>query len=450
MPQPGKSAIQLYYSTTAAAVPLAANLQPGELAINTADERLYFKNNAGAVKVLASSAAANLASPPAIGNVTPNTGAFTTLTATGNVSAGGNLSATGTITTNAIKEVGGNVGVGRTPGIVGLDVQTAGATIIRARSGAATGSGFFASLPNTDNTMFALADKVNTTGGTAGQVASLFTTGGVPLVFEVGASEKARIDTAGNLGLGVVPSAHDPAGFGGPSLQIGARGSLLGSAVYSTLANNVYYTTGSFRYRATDFASMIEQSAGGMRVLTAPSGTAGNPIPFTQTLAVGLGATLALEGATSAAGTGIAFPATQLPSTNPNTLDDYEEGTFTPSLTIGASATGITYSFREGRYTKTGRVYHFTAQIVLTSKGVNVGTAQVIGLPFTAGSATDDFFMARIVGATSQPGMCSAWLFGNTTSMTLCKPGTTGGPAIVTNTDLTNTTEILITGTVTT
>ena len=52
----GFTPISLYYSTTAAAVPLAANLVPGELAINTADGKLYFENSSGVVTLLASSA----------------------------------------------------------------------------------------------------------------------------------------------------------------------------------------------------------------------------------------------------------------------------------------------------------------------------------------------------------------------------------------------------------
>jgi hypothetical protein len=50
--------ISLYYSTTASAVPVNTNLVAGELALNTLDEKLYFKNSAGTVKLLASSAGA--------------------------------------------------------------------------------------------------------------------------------------------------------------------------------------------------------------------------------------------------------------------------------------------------------------------------------------------------------------------------------------------------------
>jgi hypothetical protein len=48
--------ISLYYSTTAAATPSSGNLVAGELALNTVDEKLYFKNSAGTVKLLASNA----------------------------------------------------------------------------------------------------------------------------------------------------------------------------------------------------------------------------------------------------------------------------------------------------------------------------------------------------------------------------------------------------------
>lgn len=56
MAQTGFTPISLYYTTTAAAVPVNTNLVAGELALNTLDEKLYFKNSAGVVKLLASNA----------------------------------------------------------------------------------------------------------------------------------------------------------------------------------------------------------------------------------------------------------------------------------------------------------------------------------------------------------------------------------------------------------
>jgi len=59
MAQTGYTPIQLYYSTTASAVPVAGNLAAGELAINTLDGKLYYKNSAGTVTLLASTAGAS-------------------------------------------------------------------------------------------------------------------------------------------------------------------------------------------------------------------------------------------------------------------------------------------------------------------------------------------------------------------------------------------------------
>lgn len=54
MAQTGYSPISLYYSTTASAVPTAGNLVNGELGLNITDGKLYYKDNTGTVKLLAS------------------------------------------------------------------------------------------------------------------------------------------------------------------------------------------------------------------------------------------------------------------------------------------------------------------------------------------------------------------------------------------------------------
>jgi hypothetical protein len=57
MAQAGFTPIQLYFSTTAAAVPTSGNLANGELAINITDGKLYYKNNSGVVTLLAGATA---------------------------------------------------------------------------------------------------------------------------------------------------------------------------------------------------------------------------------------------------------------------------------------------------------------------------------------------------------------------------------------------------------
>jgi hypothetical protein len=68
-----------------------------------------------------------------------------------------------------------------------------------------------------------------------------------------------------------------------------------------------------------------------------------------------------------------------------NLLDDYEEGTFTPTLT-GASTpgTGQAYTTQQGNYTKIGNVVNFNINLDLSSVGTAAGTLQIEGLPFTA------------------------------------------------------------------
>jgi len=105
------------------------------------------------------------------------------------------------------------------------------------------------------------------------------------------------------------------------------------------------------------------------------------------------GGSLSLAGTTVIPGIGqYAFPATQNPSADANTLDDYEEGTWTPVLTAlgGTTPTGVVYDiYRYGRYTKIGRIVHFRATIVITSKGgVGSGDVAITGLPFSASDFT--------------------------------------------------------------
>ena len=87
---------------------------------------------------------------------------------------------------------------------------------------------------------------------------------------------------------------------------------------------------------------------------------------------------------------GVKFPATQNPSSDANTLDDYEEGTFTPTLSSTATPPTVSaYQFRSGVYTKIGNVVTVTVQIRATISSAGTGTPTVTGLPFTSSGWQD-------------------------------------------------------------
>ena len=96
--------------------------------------------------------------------------------------------------------------------------------------------------------------------------------------------------------------------------------------------------------------------------------------------------TIGVGGATpSTSGAGITFPATQSASSDANTLDDYEEGTWTSVL--GGSTTdptSVTYANQIGTYTKIGRMVTVFYNLAFTTYTGGSGDFRLKGLPFTA------------------------------------------------------------------
>jgi len=113
------------------------------------------------------------------------------------------------------------------------------------------------------------------------------------------------------------------------------------------------------------------------------NGTVGATTPTTVVATtVKASTTMGVGGATpSASGSGITFPATQSASTNANTLDDYEEGTFTPTITAGYSS--ITYGEQVGWYVKTGSMVIVSCRIYFS--GTSTGAQITMSCPFTQG-----------------------------------------------------------------
>ena len=221
----------------------------------------------------------------------------------------------------------------------------------------------------------------NTTGMYTGANGLIILSDGLFVATRAGV-DRVVLDTSGNLGLGVTPSAWSSIY---KAFQIGAQGAFWANAT----ANDIYMSAnylydGANKYIANGYASFYSQNSGENIWKTAPNNTsgAGAAAPFTQVLAVDKDKSLALQGATAQTGTGITFPATQSASTDANTLDDYEEGSYAPTQGSGLTVVGTFSS--SGRYTKIGNLVtvNFTVggstSIACTSAGQITGN-----LPFS-------------------------------------------------------------------
>lgn len=118
----------------------------------------------------------------------------------------------------------------------------------------------------------------------------------------------------------------------------------------------------------------LSLATGGTTALTANSSQG---IQVLNTIGVG-------NATPSTSGAGISFPATQSASSNANTLDDYEEGTFDPTFTSsGTTPTGISYTTQRGAYVKIGRLVTFNIVLNATWGNSPTGNFYITGLPFT-------------------------------------------------------------------
>lgn len=87
----------------------------------------------------------------------------------------------------------------------------------------------------------------------------------------------------------------------------------------------------------------------------------------------------------------VRFPASQSASTDANTLDDYEEGTWTPVLTFATPGdVSVTYSEQIGDYVKIGKLVLATFNITTSAftHTTASGLCNVTGLPFQAGGTS--------------------------------------------------------------
>ena len=319
-----------------------------------------------------------------VGATTRATGAFTTLASNGATTFTAGTASTSTTTGTAVITgglgVSGRINAANFDGIVGANTAAAGNFTTLGATGVATFSAGTVSLP-----------AITTTGDTN---TGIFFPAADTIAFTEGGAESMRIDSSGNVGIGVTPSTWSL----GKSLEIGTVGNCLWGAASADLRllAGSYYNSG-FKYAVSSQAvAKYEISGGSHAWFTAPSGTAGNAVTFTQGMTLDASGNL-LVGITSARANagdvqvskGISFPATQSAQSDANTLDDYEEGTFTPTINSSGGGTG-TYAAngQTGVYTKVGNRVFFTIWLDWTAHSGS-GTMNIGGLPFTSSTTTN-------------------------------------------------------------
>ena len=217
MAQSGVTPISLYYSATAAAVPLAANLTAGELALNTNDGKLYYKNSSNVVT--------QLAGPGLAGSFTSLAYSTTLTGGTGIVNIGSG---------QFYKDASGNVGIGTAAPDRRLYVQTPTA-------GASLGSN---AVVFSDAAAATMELKQSTTENQwYSNVAMTLATNG---------SERIRINTSGNVGIGGTTPASNPklSLYGGIRFLTNEAASATYTGIGSIAADTVSISTsGSERMR---------------------------------------------------------------------------------------------------------------------------------------------------------------------------------------------------------
>jgi hypothetical protein len=129
-----------------------------------------------------------------------------------------------------------------------------------------------------------------------------------------------------------------------------------------------------------------------------------------------------------------------------NALDDYEEGTWTIGVSFGGASAGITYDASTlATYTKIGRQVTVNGFVALTNKGSSTGSARITGLPFTIANSSAYYSAAAMrLQSINFVGQFQAYGSINSTTVLLQQTTTLGINTDITDTEFSNSSQIMI------
>jgi hypothetical protein len=263
---------------------------------------------------------------------------------------------------------------------LGVNTGTAGAFVVNGGALGTPSSGTVTNLTGTASI------NINGTVGATTPATGSFTT------LQANASVNGSsgvLTTNANAGAGAAAAflannGTNQSQFGTFGTGYSAAGALTANSAY------IYNSSGAGVAIVADSGGTVRIGAGGTTTVATftsagINGVLGGTTPAAAsvtTLKASTGA--AVGNATPGAG-GIAFPATAVAVADPNTLDDYEEGTWTPVLN---SFTQVGVATANGTYTKIGNVVHIYCQIIAGTTIASIaGTSNITGLPFTVGKS---------------------------------------------------------------
>ena len=320
---------------------------------------------------------------------------------------------------------------------------------------------------NTSDTTIAMTNSSSVTSGNRGTIAMLnssdSTVGfirfgaetdnvGTNLQFNVrpaagSITEAMRISSAGLVGIGTslpAQSLHVKTSTSATPITLGVLSNATGlpalsfngayasttmAGIYANGATStgLYYmipTGNSHFFGIADVTKMTLNSDGNVKLSNNIS--VGNATPTTS-------------------GAGITFPATQSASSDANTLDDYEEGTWTPVIKFGA--TTATQTSTATSYTKIGRQVTCFVETYISNLNGGTGDFEVSGLPFTnlAMRTAQGVFYFQFMSATFPAGHKMAFINASNTNFQVAYfTGASGTSSVLNDTNFTTSSYVYI------